>query len=334
MAFRIHFTRDDLLRVSLGEGPDPLHEAVISLRVLQRRRPGAVFGPWQRWVRQQIPHSAHVLGSLVPSRGGCPDFLTPMITTDVDADLDALLHTPRSTLRSDLEELADFTSKPLPTWASSLADGSPRALETVGHALRDWHRTAIAPLQRHLHAQAEAARLSAVRALLTEGLDAMLSRLHPTIRWTPPVLELARPDLDADLHLEGRGLRLIPSLFCGHTPVVTPSPEPPVLAFPVSHDTIWTPASDAAPEPRRTGLTALLGHSRATVLHAIALGHGITTTDLAHRTGISPATVSHHTAVLRNAGLITTHRTGTNAHHFPTPLGTQLVNGEQARLTR
>ncbi|MGW1712875.1 ArsR/SmtB family transcription factor [Streptomyces sp. NPDC002156] len=65
------------------------------------------------------------------------------------------------------------------------------------------------------------------------------------------------------------------------------------------------------------------------MLHAITTGHGITTTDLAQRTGISPATVSHHTTVLRDAGLITTHRNGTNAHHLPTPLGAQLVNSRR-----
>lgn len=185
VAFRIHLTRDDLLRVSLGEGADPVFETVISLRAVQRRRPGAAFGPWQRWARQQIPRSVQLLRSLVPPHEPCPDFLTPLNATDLDAGLDALLYTPKSTLHSELEEFTHVTGKPL-AWASSLADGSPRALETVSHAIHDWHRTAIAPMQQHLHARTEATRLSAARTLLAEGLDAMLSRLHPTIRWTPP----------------------------------------------------------------------------------------------------------------------------------------------------
>ncbi|MGW2291579.1 winged helix-turn-helix transcriptional regulator [Streptomyces phaeochromogenes] len=303
-----------------------MHETVISLRVLQRRRPGAEFGPWQRWARQQVPESVHLLRSLVPPHGACPDFLTPLNAPDFDASLDALLYTPKPSLRSELEELTHFTGKPLPTWASSLADGSPPALETVSRALRDWHKAAIAPMQHHLENCTEAVRLSTARILLAEGLDAMLSRLHPTIQWTSPVLELARPDLDGDIYLEGRGLRLIPSLFCGRAPIITPAPETPVLAFPVTHDTIWNPERDPAPASRRGPLAALLGHTRATVLRTITTGYGITTTDLAHRTGISPATVSHHTTALRDAGLITTHRTGGSAHHLPTPLGARLAS--------
>lgn len=46
----------------------------------------------------------------------------------------------------------------------------------------------------------------------------------------------------------------------------------------------------------------------------------------------SPATVSHHTTLLRDAGLITTHRVGPHAHHLPTPLGAQLANGMAASV--
>lgn len=329
MAFRIHFTRDDLLRVSLGEGPDLLHETVISLKILQRRRPGAGLGPWQRWARRQVPPSARLLRSLVPPHGFCPDFLTPLTSTDFDAGLDALLYTPKSLLRSDMEAFTRFTGRPLPAWADALADGAPRALETVGQAVRDWHQAAIAPMQQYLHAETEAARLSAARTLLTEGLDAMLSRLHPSIRWSSPVLEVACPGLDEDFHLEGRGLRLVPSLFCGRRPGLLLTAEPPVVAYPIPHNTIWSPEPDHVGELRPGTLEALLGHSRAAMLRLITVGHGVTTTDLAHRTGVSPATVSHHTTVLRDAGLITTHRTGASAHHLPTPLGTQLTSGRQ-----
>lgn len=329
MAFRVHFTRDDLLRVSLAESIDPLIETMVSLQLLQQPRPGAVFGPWQRWARRRVPRSVHLLRSLVQPGMFCPDFLTPLNTTDLDAGLDALLHTPKSFLRADLEAFTRFTGRPVPGWAVELADGSPRALQTVSGAMRDWHRAAIAPMRQHMHTHAEAARSSAARTLLAEGLDAMLSRLHPTIRWTPPVLELARPELNEDLHLEGRGLHLIPSLFC-RAPGITLHAELPVLAFPVSHDTGWTPEASFEPESQGGTLGALLGPTRAALLQAITAGHGITTSALARRIGISSATVSHHTTVLRDAGLITTHRTGTSAHHLSTPLGSRLLNGTPA----
>ncbi|MFF7333676.1 ArsR family transcriptional regulator [Streptomyces sp. NPDC008150] len=247
----------------------------------------------------------------------------------MDEGLDALLYTPKSVLRRELEELAAITSRPLPSWTVPLADGSPRVLEAVGQALRDWHRSAIEPVRTHLRDNAEKARLSAARTLIAEGVGAMLSRLHPSLRWTPPVLELVRPDLDTDLHLNGRGLRLVPSMFCGRQPVIVPSHDTPVLAFPLSHDAVWAPTYEPPARTDPHALAALLGRTRATVLLTITAGHGLTTSVLANRTGVSQATVSHHTTALRDAGLISTHRAGPHAHHAPTQLGTQLVHGTQ-----
>jgi DNA-binding transcriptional ArsR family regulator len=51
---------------------------------------------------------------------------------------------------------------------------------------------------------------------------------------------------------------------------------------------------------------------------------------LAKLNNISPATVSHHTGVLRDAGLITTHRHANAANHFITPLGLRLLDERRA----
>lgn len=259
VAFRIHFTRDDLLRVSLAQEPEPLLETVASLRILQQRRPGALFEPWQRWARRRVPRSVHRLRSLVPPHGACPDFLTSTGSTDLDVSLDALLHTPKPRLRADLEAFTCFAGNPLPAWADGLSHGDPRDLEAVGRSVREWHQAALAPIQQHLHAHVEAARSSATRFLLTGGLESMLSGLHPTMRWTAPVLELACPDHDMDIHLEGRGVRLIPSLFCGSEPAINLDPGlSPVVIYPVPHETIWSPEHDP------TVLTATLANARGT----------------------------------------------------------------------
>ena len=54
---------------------------------------------------------------------------------------------------------------------------------------------------------------------------------------------------------------------------------------------------------------------------------GSTTTRLAKAVGVAPATVSHHTRVLREAGLITTERDENLARHLITPLGLQVLGG-------
>ena len=75
--------------------------------------------------------------------------------------------------------------------------------------------------------------------------------------------------------------------------------------------------------PRGAALSALVGRNRAAVLGAIA--GGCTTTELAGRVGISLASASQHASVLRDAGLITTHRQGSAVLHVLTPLGAELL---------
>jgi DNA-binding transcriptional ArsR family regulator len=70
--------------------------------------------------------------------------------------------------------------------------------------------------------------------------------------------------------------------------------------------------------PHDRDLTALLGVTRASILRSV-IG-GSTTTRLAKAVGGAPATVSHHTGVLREAGLITTERHENFARHLITPL--------------
>ncbi|MFC8373392.1 winged helix-turn-helix domain-containing protein [Streptomyces sp. NPDC057239] len=58
--------------------------------------------------------------------------------------------------------------------------------------------------------------------------------------------------------------------------------------------------------------------------------HPATTTETADRVGISLPSASQHTTVLRNAGLITTTRTGIAVLHTLTPLGTALLQSDTA----
>ncbi|MGW0669853.1 ArsR/SmtB family transcription factor [Streptomyces sp. NPDC002746] len=72
-------------------------------------------------------------------------------------------------------------------------------------------------------------------------------------------------------------------------------------------------------------LDALLGATRAIVLRAVAQRPDSTTGEISRATRVAPATASHHTSVLRQAGLITTQRTGGSVHHRLAPLGESLL---------
>jgi DNA-binding transcriptional ArsR family regulator len=97
----------------------------------------------------------------------------------------------------------------------------------------------------------------------------------------------------------------------------------PWLVLPPAEDRFAQASLWARRRPRGAALAALVGRNRAAVLLAIATG--CTTTELAGRVGISLAAASQHASVLRDAGLITTHRQGSAVLHVLTPLGTELL---------
>jgi hypothetical protein len=158
------------------------------------------------------------------------------------------------------------------------------------------------------------------RSLLHGGVDALLSSLHPDIEWSAPVLTTygltAGPTLD--INLNGRGLQLYPSSLTSECLALDAPDRRPVLVYPCSD----LPTEDL---PDADALADLLGRTRATVLRALT--YSATTTQLSRRTGISLPSTSDHTRILRNAGLITTHRTNGTALHSLTPTAHHLLTG-------
>ncbi|MET9388236.1 helix-turn-helix domain-containing protein [Streptomyces sp. NPDC002928] len=67
----------------------------------------------------------------------------------------------------------------------------------------------------------------------------------------------------------------------------------------------------------------MLGRTRARVL--TLLSEPASTTELVHRLGVSPGTVSQHLGVLHRAGLVTRARHGHLVLYLRTPLGDQLL---------
>lgn len=74
-------------------------------------------------------------------------------------------------------------------------------------------------------------------------------------------------------------------------------------------------------------MQVLLGRARAAVLQATAAG--VTTTEAARRAGVTPATATHHTTALRDAGLITSHRHGNTVVHTLTLMGATMLSKNQ-----
>lgn len=333
MVLRIHFTGADLLRTRLADGPDVLWETLLSVHLVQTKaaRPAADgFARWRGTVRRRLtdglpaPH-ARLLGELAPPTGYSADFLTPTAgAAELECAIDTVLATPRHRLRADIGRLA-AARRPMTGQLARLADGDTGTLDALGRAMRTYHRLALAPYWRQVTEHIAADRATRVAALTAGGMERLLLGLHPAARWEPPVLSLPYP-LSQDLHLEGRGLTLVPSFFCANEPITLLEPgAQPVLVHPVPHRAHWMDEGTRAP------LVTLLGRTRAQVLHELA--HGCGTGELARRIGVSEASASQHATVLRGAGLISTRRSGYTVHHSLTELGMALLNGTRPRPT-
>ncbi|WP_237554931.1 MULTISPECIES: ArsR/SmtB family transcription factor [unclassified Streptomyces] len=259
-----------------------------------------------------------MLRTLAPPIGDFPDFLTPpQASQGLEAGIDAVLSTPRRRLR---RELAVLTR--LPAWARPLAEGEPEALTRLGDALRAYHAVAVAPFWPRTQALLDAERAVHARALLDHGVEGLLNNLGPTMRWRPPVLEVDYP-IEHAIHLAGRGLTLVPSAFCWHTPITFVDPGlPPVLVYPLPRGPVWW--TGPAHSERTGALGNLLGPTRAACLRLIE--DNCTTGELARRSGVSPPSASQHATSLREAGLIVSVRHANTVIHALTPLGTALLH--------
>jgi DNA-binding transcriptional ArsR family regulator len=321
---RILFTRLDVARTYLADGPDPMWELVNSLQALQSRYGQGVLGAWRRRATGDLRRSGlagpvrHRLFPLVPHAPYFPDLLTPPEgTLGIAHGVEAVLSTARRRLQAEIRRLDCGGAG---AWLADLSAGRARAISELGDTMRDYHRRAIAPGWTTLRTIVDADLAVRRGALITGGVEAMLDSFRPVLRWRYPVLELPGHPSPREVHLGGRGLLLVPSYFCRLHPMTVFDQElPQVVVYPVDHQR-------AGPRPAAGAktLTRLLGETRAAVL--LAARGGGTTGELAMRVGVSAATISHHTAILRDAGLITSTRAANTVRHSLTRLGQALAH--------
>lgn len=320
---RIHFENGDLARIRFVKKPDPLWELVLSRHVLQRNDGQLVFGSWRRRVRRclrdgTVVGAIKMLGAINPAGPYFPDFLTPEpLDQGIEPAIDTVLTTPQRRLCRDLLMLARYQT--LSAWTRRLADGDPGILARLGTGLRVYYNAIIAPEEECIRREIDADRASRARAFLNGGAEGLLNSFRPLLRWEAPVLWANYP-AEHDLHLNGRGLVLVPSYFCWRYPVTLEDTLlPPVLVYPVARS-MDNERSGARP------IAKLLGYRRYVVLEKIG-GGATTTTELARLARLSVSSASEHATVLREAGLISSQRDANTMLHTLTPLGERLLAG-------
>jgi DNA-binding transcriptional ArsR family regulator len=323
-ALRIHFTDRDFRHVQLARSADPMWEAILGLHVLNTSptRLPERLRPWRRRARERLRGSelrsaCRLLSDLAPADAAYfPDFLTPTESEEgLAAALSTLRATPGARLARELREAARY--RPLPSWTRRLAEGDRTMLGRVADAVHEFHARLIVPDWSEVEATIAADRAWRLEAL-EDGMEGVLARLTPFV-WREPVLSAPYP-VDQDLHLKGRGLRLVLSFFCHTRPIAIADPNlPPVVVCPVRRRA-EEPGIAARPS---TALAALLGTGRARVLAALTAT--FTTGSVAARLSMPASTVSGHLKVLRDAGLVRSERTGTHVVHRLTAVGRQLL---------
>lgn len=324
---RIHFSGADLMRTRVAPTLGPLAETLFAARLLQRGDGGGPFDGWRRQTPPPSPHHTGLLGPLFGASGYPLDLFTLTgRASSMEEGLDALLAAPPSHLRSELDTIA--TQRALPARIRALADGDRKALLELASAIRGVHDAAIGPAWNGVQAYLDAAAATQGHVLATGGVERLLATFHPLARWRPPVLEISTPNQPRDRYLQGRGLVLVPSVFCCPRPMAMHSladqAAPELLSYGAVRNHVDLAAAWAPGERHGRALVALLGRTRAAVLEAI--GDGCTTTELADRVKVSVSSASQHAAVLRNAGLIVTRRVGKSVRHSLTPLGAALID--------
>lgn len=188
-----------------------------------------------------------------------------------------------------------------PEVAAVLAAGEPALAERVADDLERAWRIVLADwwpaLRRVLDADVRHRATEASR----HGFGRFVDDLHPELDWDGTRLALRRPyDLTVPAD---RDLVLLPSAFLPRPAAWLGNPDGIMVGYPArGRGQVWVDPGGAGPAagvlgPRRAALLADLRTARST-------------TELADRHRLSPATVSYHLSRLRAAGLVTPQRAG------------------------
>jgi DNA-binding transcriptional ArsR family regulator len=324
VAIVFRFGAEDLLRCRFAVSP--LHETVGALRALRHPERLAYHLPWLRRVRSGLERlDLAPLLALVPPASYNPDFLSPPPDgpfTRIEAELERVRATPAERVHAEVARCLAEQAGPEPAGAAGLLADPQATRELLADLLARCWQVLIEPWWPRLRDLLEADIVFHSRRFADGGMWAVLTDLHPQVRWQGDAVHVALA-ASGDCDLAGRGLVLMPGAFeWPGVGVMLDPPWQPTLIYPVRGVALlWR-----APAARRAALARLLGRTRATLL--VALAEPASTTGLAARCGLPLSTVSEHLAVLRAAGLVTVRRAGRHLLHEQTPLGIAVVAAE------
>ncbi|WP_328540794.1 ArsR/SmtB family transcription factor [Streptomyces sp. NBC_00344] len=320
----MEFSASDLARMRFSISP--MWEVVTSYRLLRSARPAAVHLPWVEQVRPRLA-AAELdrgwLAALIPPSGYLADFLNPVPAGHAPSlreELDAVRGSAAAEVRRDLDHLGRHLGRPASRIRSLHADPGGQLVELTAEIERYWE-IALAPYWQRMRTVLDADIFHRARQVAEYGAGALFNGLHAKVSWDDNTLRLVRRPETLHRATKGAGLLLIPSVFAGPGVLtVVRDPEPLQLAYPSRGvGVLWE-----RPAPSRSeAVSAVLGRSRTLLL--TELQAPASTTELARRTGISPAGVSQFLTAMRDAGLVSAHRAGRSVLYARTSVADELL---------
>ncbi|MFI7217513.1 ArsR/SmtB family transcription factor [Micromonospora maritima] len=287
-----------------------LWEVMAGVRVLRDPGRHAIHLPWAARVRPRLadaglldPDTGLLWRLVPPAPGYLPDFLTPP-PAGLDPDLAGELATLRATRPEVVRAQLDLLPGPRPAAVTALYADPVTGLTRLAAEIDAYWRLAVADDWPRIRAVLDAEVFHRARRMAEDGTAGLLNDLHELVRWEGDALLVSQRHCPAPDVPEGGGLVLVPSVFVWPSVLSIAAGDVSQLAYPARGvGTLWeTPVR--APD----ALGAVLGRGRARLLAALDAPRS--TTELARRTGLSPAGVSQHLTSLRAAGLVVTHRQG------------------------
>jgi DNA-binding transcriptional ArsR family regulator len=318
----IVLAHSDLARVRFAHSP--VEELVASLRVLQDPGRQLMYGRWLSAVRPRLGGlRLELLTALAPTGRYLPDFLFAPPTEPrgvLAEELDAVAASPPALVRADLDKVRE--ERRLPAVLRPLYDDPAAHLPSVVEELRRYWQAALEPVWPRVRALCTADLAYRMEQFANGGLALVLANLHPDVSFTGDLLQVDKPHhCSHRFDLAGTGIVLLPCAFTWPTLSVDCSgvDQPALIYPPRGLAQLWEDTPVEQPDP----LGALIGRTRATLLATLGLPR--TTTQLAAQLGLSPAAVSQHLKVLKDAALVTARRRGRMVLYQRTPAATALL---------
>ncbi|MCP2196799.1 ArsR/SmtB family transcription factor [Lentzea flava] len=308
----------------------PLWEVVASVWVLNGGGAQDLHRPWRAGALAALDSARldwRLLSDLVPvPTTVIPGFVCPPPTTpvpDLSVELAAVRATPPERVRADL----DAMPRPATGRVTELHRDPRAGLDRLAEIIEAYWDLALAPYWPRVLRLLEGDVLYRARRLTEGGTNRLFADLDPNVSWDAPALRLAHRSVSGRRSLGGRGLLLVPSVFVWPRifSVTTPHQQPTLRYPPRGIATLWEQRKTSVP----SALGAVMGRSRALLLAELA--SPATTTDLAHRTGLTPGAVSQHLTAMRAAGLVDAHRTGRFVLYARTTVAESLLHAAANR---